>query len=409
MTGRVVRSWNRVWMAAALCCVLTVTTSAASQIPESCRPVLTLDEAADLLRVDVTELERLAAEGRVPGRRVGSVWRFSCAALMAWLSGDEEQPPPLPMSLTESGMTDVKGRGTSAPQDATRQPPGTPASPDTSTDTTPAGDSQTTPIGEDPGERSAEDVFLRAQRVLLGRGDVVIDVGQFYSRRDDLQLAAAEAVGVGLATAEQRALTTFLVGRVGIFHETELFASTAFTSQNSRLFLGGTTLASSERSAFGAASIGVRRTLLREGAGRPDVVFTLSGRVPKDGAPGAVSGGLTLVKSLDPVVMFANANYQYAFETKTGSRIGPVDAVDVTMGYGLGLNDTVAISMAVAGLFTGKTTIDGIAARQPSVFSARFGLTAWLAEGLYVEPSVSFGLSGPGDGFAVGVTLPYAF
>jgi hypothetical protein len=65
--------------------------------------------------------------------------------------------------------------------------------------------------------------------------------------------------------------------------------------------------------------------------------------------------------------------------------------------------------MAVAGLFTGKTTIDGIAARQPSVFSARFGLTAWLAEGLYVEPSVSFGLSGPGDGFAVGVTLPYAF
>jgi hypothetical protein len=65
--------------------------------------------------------------------------------------------------------------------------------------------------------------------------------------------------------------------------------------------------------------------------------------------------------------------------------------------------------MAVAGLFTGKATVDGVAAKQPSIFSARFGLTASLAEGLYVEPSISFGLSGPGDSFAFGVTMPYAF
>jgi hypothetical protein len=214
---------------------------------------------------------------------------------------------------------------------------------------------------------------------------------------------------VGLATAEQRALTTFLVGRIGIFRETELFTATTFSKQNNRLFLGGSTLGSSERSAFGATSIGVRRTLLRERSGRPDVVFTLSGRIPKDLAPGAVSGGLTLVKRVDPVVMFASANYQYAFETKGETRIGPIDAVDVTMGYGLGLNDTVAISMAVAGLFTGKTIVDGVAAQQPSVFIARFGLTASLAEGLYVEPSISFGLSGPGGSLAFGVTMPYAF
>jgi hypothetical protein len=308
-------------------------------------------------------------------------------------------------------MSEVTARGTAMRQASTSQAPGTLPSADTppQTDTAPAGGGQSTPIGEDPEERTAEDVFLRGQRVLLGRGDVVVDVGQFYSLRDDMQLAATETSGVGLATAERRALTTFLVGRVGIFHETELFAATAFSKQDSRLFLGSTTLGSSQQSAFGATSIGVRRTLLREGSGRPDVVFTLSGRVPKDVAPGAVSGGLTLVKSLDPVVMFASANYQYAFETKGEARIGPIDAVDVTMGYGLGLNDTVAISMAVAGVFTGKATVDGLTVRQPSIFSARFGLTAWLAQGLYVEPSVSFGLSGPGDSLAFGVTLPYAF
>jgi hypothetical protein len=61
------------------------------------------------------------------------------------------------------------------------------------------------------------------------------------------------------------------------------------------------------------------------------------------------------------------------------------------------------------GLFTGKTIVDGVAAQQPSVFIARFGLTASLAEGLYVEPSISFGLSGPGGSLAFGVTMPYAF
>jgi excisionase family DNA binding protein len=404
--------------------VLTFATSAAAQSPEPCQPVLTLGEAANLLRVDAGELERLAEQGGVPGRRVGSMWRFACAALMEWLSGTNQQDLAGAMPnavgaasgvarvpITAADMTAVTARGMAMRRASTPQPPSTPPSPDTPppTDTPPAGDDQNTPIGEDPEERTAEDVFLRGQRVLLGRGEVVLDVGQFYSRRDDLQLAAIEATGVGLATAEQRALTTFLVGRVGIFHEMELFAATAFSKQDGRLFLGSTTLASSEQSTFAGTSIGVRRTLLREGSGRPDVVFTLSGRIPKDLAPGAVSGGLTLVKSVDPVVMFAGANYQYAFETKGETRIGPVDAVDVTMGYGLGLNDTVAISMAVAGLFTGKATVDGVAAKQPSIFSARFGLTASLAEGLYVEPSISFGLSGPGDSFAFGVTMPYAF
>jgi hypothetical protein len=117
-----------------------------------------------------------------------------------------------------------------------------------------------------------------------------------------------------------------------------------------------------------------------------------------------------LVKSVDPVVIFTNLNYLHAFERDATlpSRTPPVDVVDVSMGYGLGLNDTVAISLAVSGLFSRATTVGGGSTR-PSVFSARFALTTWLAEGLYLEPSISFGLSGPGESFALGVTMPYAF
>src|SRR6187401_714353 len=71
------------------------------------------------------------------------------------------------------------------------------------------GQDQGKPIGEAPKEQNAEDVFLRGQKVLLGRGKVVVDVGQFFSRSDDLQLAVVNG-GLALATREQSILTTLV-------------------------------------------------------------------------------------------------------------------------------------------------------------------------------------------------------
>src|SRR5215213_3033783 len=50
--------------------------------------VLTLSEAAELLRIGPVELEALASKAEVPARRIGSSWRFNRDALMAWLNGD---------------------------------------------------------------------------------------------------------------------------------------------------------------------------------------------------------------------------------------------------------------------------------------------------------------------------------
>lgn len=54
--------------------------------------VLTLYEAAALLRVDASELEAAASSGGVPGRQIGETWRFSKPALIEWLG----QQPPFP-------------------------------------------------------------------------------------------------------------------------------------------------------------------------------------------------------------------------------------------------------------------------------------------------------------------------
>ena len=49
----------------------------------------TAPEAAAFLRVDESELLSAAVEGELPGRAIGDEWRFSRAALLAWLRGEQ--------------------------------------------------------------------------------------------------------------------------------------------------------------------------------------------------------------------------------------------------------------------------------------------------------------------------------
>lgn len=47
--------------------------------------VLTLAEAAELLRCHPVTVKRLAIKGEVPAKKVGSLWRFSRQRLMGWI------------------------------------------------------------------------------------------------------------------------------------------------------------------------------------------------------------------------------------------------------------------------------------------------------------------------------------
>src|SRR6059058_1379618 len=47
--------------------------------------VLTLSEAAALLRVEEAALAELASQGTVPAQKIGAEWRFLKAALLQWL------------------------------------------------------------------------------------------------------------------------------------------------------------------------------------------------------------------------------------------------------------------------------------------------------------------------------------
>jgi excisionase family DNA binding protein len=62
--------------------------------------VLTSQQAADLLQVKCELVERLASEGELPGRRLGSEWRFTRSALLQWLAGRSDS-----QAQDETGQT----------------------------------------------------------------------------------------------------------------------------------------------------------------------------------------------------------------------------------------------------------------------------------------------------------------
>lgn len=49
--------------------------------------VMTIEEVAEFLRVDVAAAREGAEGGTLPGRMIAGEWRFSRAALLAWLAG----------------------------------------------------------------------------------------------------------------------------------------------------------------------------------------------------------------------------------------------------------------------------------------------------------------------------------
>jgi excisionase family DNA binding protein len=83
--------------------------------------VLTLAEAAALLRVSPSALERQLHQGTIPGRRIGEDWRLSRAAVISWLAAALDDPAlPTPAALFATATTDST---TDRPADPGEPPP----------------------------------------------------------------------------------------------------------------------------------------------------------------------------------------------------------------------------------------------------------------------------------------------
>ena len=58
------------------------------------RDILTKEQAAEFLQLQPRVLTELAKAGKVPARRIGRTFRFSRAALLAWIEAGEPGDDP---------------------------------------------------------------------------------------------------------------------------------------------------------------------------------------------------------------------------------------------------------------------------------------------------------------------------
>ena len=360
--------------------------------------IMTLDEAAAFLGMNRVELGQLAAWRQVPAGRIGSQWRFSCRALLNWLANSYFKPSP-------SSPAVVYGcRGTAA----------APAAAPEVTGTIPAKVSRAAPgaapIGEAPEGETADDVFLRDQRLLLGAGDVTLELGLFYARSDDQAFVLFNGAVV-LGVIERDSFISSLTLRYGLFPDTELFAGGSLRRATSQTFAGANEVASTSDIGFGDIALGLRETVVHEALGVPDVILTLETAIPTGDSSFSLGGGVALVKSYDPVVLFANANYSHSFARDFAdvSLLVAEDRLDTTLGFAFALNDTLTLSSALSGVFTGETRFTNATLRRRESFSLQFGLTSLLSAGFYIEPTVSFNLNGDGNDVVIGLSMPYTF
>jgi excisionase family DNA binding protein len=56
---------------------------------DNLRQLLTLQEACVWLQYTEQTVKRLAREGKIPGRKIGSRWRFEAEELKAWLKNQK--------------------------------------------------------------------------------------------------------------------------------------------------------------------------------------------------------------------------------------------------------------------------------------------------------------------------------
>ena len=376
---------------------------------EGTEQVLNLIEAADYLRVDSQHLEAAAVRGEVPGRLVLGGWRFSRAVLVVWMAGvDNPEDCFLVASndvpgdaLSNSELAGVQGAGLTAER----------AGDDLSSARSQSSADDDTQFGEQPVTETARDVALRREEILLTAGEATLEPSIFYSVQNGDGVVLVPFGGGFLpieSETESDTLAGVLTGRYGLVDDVQLFAAASLLYEYRSISTpAGST--STSQVEFGDIGVGVRYGLMKEGPGRPSVIISGEGVVPTNGTNGyGVGGGLALVKSVDPVALFASGDYLHTFSSDPNftGEIQADDTIVATAGYSLALNDSLAIGTSVSGAFA---RFDGATETWDDVYSLRFSLTSLLDSGLYVEPSVAFSLAGEDSQVLFCLTVPYTF
>lgn len=292
-------------------------------------------------------------------------------------------------------------------------------------------------MGLQEGDREKEaeeakielDQFLRSQKVLFKKGDLQIEFSASYAQ-DTAEISPyklrAKTAGAGV------------LFRYGVIDDLELDIAVPFTFQELELDTRSSLVedigfARQDGSGLGDVSGSLRWGALHEEGLVPETTLSLNvksdsghagrGLTPILGPSNLlvlgvdpslgtgfwnIGGSVSLVKTIDPVVLFGSLGYNAVIER---NGIDPGDQIPYSLGMGFSLNDRVSFSTALTGAAIRRSKLDGreIEGSGRDIHSLNLAVTVQVSKGLFVEPFVNFGLSEEATDLFAGINVPYRF
>ena len=333
----------------------------------------------------------------------------------------------------------------------------------------PAATGQQAPDKKDATE-VGDDIRLLARQAAVFDRKLSLELGYSYARFDRRQLAlsgfyALDAIFLGTLSVDQLKGNTHNVDlsvRYGLTETIGVDAQLPWTYRGNLYLSGGAnnnpgqlTEARVKESAQGDASAGISWQVGRELRAGADVVASLRLRMPTGETPfgiptrivADVNGeltslkvptrlptgngfytfqpGISILKTYDPIVLFANASYsispaRHFDDISAGSGVpGSVKLGNTTtIGFGmiLAMNDTSAFSVGYTMLTTRgtKTRVDGqewvrVVGSEGNAAILSLGVTHALTPKLSMVTSLGVGLTNDSPNYTFGIRFPYRF
>jgi hypothetical protein len=264
------------------------------------------------------------------------------------------------------------------------------------------------------------DQFLRAQKLLFKPGEVQLELGASY--------AHDAAVRPVLPVVTFRSASANFLIRYGLAEDLEFnFAVPLVYTELERdirpfdqLVLGTTLFQSTRKAGVGLGDINwaLRYAALHEKGAIPEVTLDVNAKSDTGDEHRALGTGdwnmgigVSLVKTIDPVVFFGSLGYTWTLGTLELAEgdVDPGDQIPYSIGTGFSLSDRVSFSTAMTGAAVRRAKVNGreISGSRLDINSLQFMTTVQLAKRVYLEPFVGFGLTKEASDFLVGINVPF--
>lgn len=315
---------------------------------------------------------------------------------------------------------------------------------------------------------SVENIYQEASG-FFGGGTFSFEPGITYSHYDSRQLMlngflALDAIFLGNLGIDEINADTFTLDLTGRYNFQQrwqfdvnapvIYRQSTYESAGA----GGSTSTISEETVtgdprLGDVSVGVSYKFLDEGPNRPDAVFSLrvkapTGKepygiklrqvpgndnlnVPEDLPTGngvwSVTPGISLVKTVDPAVLFGSLSYTHNFEdsfddisTQQGAKVGGKVDLGDWFQFGLGtafaLNERMSLSLSFSELISQRSKLkaDGgswqtITGSDANAAYFNVGMTFAASDKLTIVPNLSIGMTPDAPDFSFSLKFPYYF